>query len=225
MLDRIKQLLSDIKLRLFPVIVDKSKLVGTLFIDKAYTPSKNYINTKVMPTLTSTSKLAYSFLKTKVASPASVLVSKVATPTAALVVPLVLIIGVILFYSTDSILSKFGVQTRTDAMVELAKSQSDINTAKYTNEKLAEQLAIVNESKEKTLEAIEIKNETINEATSNVITIKSTSLAKQKEVAPKLEASSSTSDRNYTMDKEVYDTLSSINIEALNSAFDTLHVS
>lgn len=138
---------------------------------------------------------------------------------------LAVLVGFLLLFiipNTDTILSKFGFETKTNLKGDLVATQKDLKTAVETNKSLVSTGKIQEENHQSAMTVVtgnaeakvetEKKVETINKKANKVVQPAIASLKMTQVITP----------TTITLDKIKVDEVSKANIDALNETFDEL---
>ena len=158
--------------------------------------------------------LIFSFLKSTLFSTTGLFVSI-----------FTLVIGSFLFYNSDTILDKFGFETKATLKGELSKSQKDLETAVGVNKNLNVVIGQIEENKVKTVETLEtfVVEKTKAQKKVNVVIAKRAKEVKSPQEA--LEQKTVVTDTTITIPIKEANEISKINITALNEVFASLELS
>lgn len=156
----------------------------------------------------------FTFLKSKLFSTAGLFILSFAV-----------IIGSFIFYNSDTILDKFGFETKATLKSELSKSQKDIETAVTVNKNLNKTIDQIQEGKIKTVEVLETYSVEKAKVQKKVKTITAKRYKEIEIVQEKIEQKVVVTDTTITIPIKEANDASKLNIIALNEVFASLELS
>lgn len=148
---------------------------------------------------------------------------KVFSSSGIFILMFVSIIMVFLFSNTDTILSKFGFETKTTLKGELVQAKADLRLLKTYNEDLTTQINSLENNQKLTVEILEgyfEKKEQTKETVDEVIANRD---KVEKDNRLTLKTATVITESTITMPKANYERASKSNIEALHHAFSLLN--
>lgn len=132
------------------------------------------------------------------------------------------IIGGFLFYNSNTILEKFGFETRTSIKAELTKTQEQLTQAQDTNKELVQKIKELERVKKEHEQAI-IDYEAEKKQTNKTIEeIKTKKKENSKKATENLDNKTQVTDTTITVPKQDYDDASRENIRAIHTALQSL---
>lgn len=148
--------------------------------------------------------------------------NKLFSTTGVFILVFVALFGVFIFSNTDTILTKFGFETKTSLRGKLSEAQKDLERLGDLNKQLNQSLEELQKQHERELEALKLYHEeakAIEEAVQQIVEQRKTEARPvQKEVVQK----TVTTDTTITLPRKEYNTLSKQNISSLHLAFSQL---
>lgn len=152
------------------------------------------------------------FIKDKLFSPSGIVVLIFAS-----------IFLLFLFSNTDTILSKFGFETKSSLKGELVQAKADFKTLQEANTDLVFKLDALEENRQLTIETLEdlfSKKEQTKETVTEILRDRD---QKEQDNRKTLKTATVITETTITMPKVNYERASRSNIEALHSAFNLLN--
>lgn len=152
----------------------------------------------------------------------SYLKSKLTSPVIYLVIGLVAFLALFVFYNSDTILDRFGFETKASLKAELAKSQKDLERANYLLQNQTLEAERAKAEYEKRIVILENVTKSKERVTATVTSNISKKTAKAETVKASLDTKIVTTETTITLPIAELDQLSTINITALHDAFNEL---
>jgi len=151
--------------------------------------------------------------------------SNLFTRNGVFVLGLLAFIAVFLVFNSEQILTKLGFQTRTAAVIELAQTQADLQTAVRVTEELnvaIEQIQQVHREERVAVRAVAQERQTIQRQVTRVIEERKVEAEPVEKV---VEAKTILTETTITLPRSEYDQLSKQNITSIHAAFQSLNLS
>ena len=131
------------------------------------------------------------------------------------------IIGGFLFYNSNTILEKFGFETRTSIKAELTKTQGQLTQAQDSNKDLVQKIKELERVKKEHEQAIIDYEEEKKQANKTIEEIKNKKKENSKKATENLNSKTQVTDTTITVPKQDYDEASRENIRAIHEAFNS----
>lgn len=147
---------------------------------------------------------------------------KVFSMTGVFLMIFAVIIGSFLFFNSNTILEKFGFETRTSIKAELTKTQGQLTQAQDTNKELVDKIKELERVKKEHEQAIidyEIQKAKDKKTIDDILTKKKEN---SKKATQNLDNKTQITDTTITVPKQDYDDASRENIRAIHAVFDSL---
>ena len=147
---------------------------------------------------------------------------KVFSMTGVFLMIFAVIIGSFLFFNSNTILEKFGFETRTSIKAELTKTQGQLTQAQDTNKELVDKIKELERVKKEHEQAIidyETQKAKDKKTIDDILTKKKEN---SKKATQNLDNKTQITDTTITVPKQDYDDASRENIRAIHAAFDSL---
>lgn len=147
---------------------------------------------------------------------------KVFSMTGVFLMIFAVIIGSFLFFNSNTILEKFGFETRTSIKAELTKTQGQLTQAQDTNKELVDKIKELERVKKEHEQAIidyETQKAKDKKTIDDILTKKKEN---SKKATQNLDNKTQITDTTITVPKQDYDDASRENIRAIHAVFDSL---
>lgn len=148
---------------------------------------------------------------------------KLFSPSGIVIFGFVAIIFLFLAYNGDTILSKFGFETKTSLKGDLIQAKADLKTLKEANEDLALKMDKLEENRQITIEILEELYSKKAHTKDTVTEVLKHRDQEELENRKTLKAATVVTETTITMPKVNYERASKSNIEALHTAFALLN--
>lgn len=134
-------------------------------------------------------------------------------------------ISVFLIFNSETILTKFGFQTKTAAVVELAETKAELQTAVRANEELViaiEEMQIVHREERAAIRTVTQERQVIQRQVNRVIEERKVqAIIPERTIMNEIVVTETT----VTIPRAEYDQLSRQNISSIHAAFQSLNLS